>query len=317
MKQLASAVALLATSALALASDVHPPFQPSGRLGNPGNNGIHFVPSLPVAPNEDFSQEVEMVNTMSETDLKQKLLSELESLCRGKDVMSMWVVVEFCAYSLEAVKKVLKEQTPKDPVGSAIIAFMDRHGYLFVKLLEAYSALSDLRSRLGDHSGDREEYKKLLDEVEKVADRCRRAGGLHVAFLRQAAQKLRSQWGEQKEGRQHNILRFFDKLASLFESELIHFHAYMALLHMENPPEQYANPNQLQQDPKYRHVKNLLEATALDVQRKSKEATRVAAASVHDGLLPYPYLHLLFYRPPTNPDDLDGEDDGSGSGIEV
>ncbi|KAL8442849.1 hypothetical protein Emed_007099 [Eimeria media] len=285
MRKATSAVALLATIAVALAAHGPSAVQAAGKA-HPGGREIHIMPVNPmVVPDETLDADVAVLEGMSDKDLKEQLLKVYS---KQMDVRER---AHFPRGSVEAMQKIASAKESEDQEKRAVDAVMNRFALTLGRMLHTYHLYATLKVELASPTLTPEQYKDKVARLEPLAESWAIDCRLLVAFLRKAAGGLRSK--SATHGRLQGVLEFITELIGVYETQQTLFSMDLELTKMRFKADRAVNLNALKQDKAYREAENQLEATAAEYQRRSSQARISATSSLQDGILSTEYITLL------------------------
>ncbi|KAL8442303.1 hypothetical protein Emag_006546 [Eimeria magna] len=291
MRRVAPAVALMATTAVALAAH-GPSAVQAARKPKPGGDGqIHFIPALPNVPDENVDPEVAKVTKMSKEKLKKRLL-ELYT-----ENMRMDERFYYPRGSVDAMQKLLKMPESKDPEKKELNDFMNRYAYLLAGTLELYKKYSKLKLVLQEPTLHPDEYKREVAKLQPLVDQYLKQNLVLSTFLKRGARELKRKWGKDQatKTKMQNVAVFLSQLPGVYEAQRLTIILTVALakLRFLANPDRQTDLVVMIEDPRYSETANQHDAAFAVFRRRVEEARSSGNKSVKDNVLEAGYLTLL------------------------
>ncbi|KAL8442850.1 hypothetical protein Emed_007100 [Eimeria media] len=285
MRKATSAVALLATTAVALAAHGPTAVQAAGKA-DPGGREIHIMPVNPmVVPDETLDADVAVVEKMSDKDLK----DALNKLYTEK--MSVFERTTFPRGSIEAMQRRIKDKESKDQEQLLVTNVMNRYALLLGNMLHAYYVYLDVKVEAASTLLSQEEYKEKLKRLQTLADSMERENRLLVAYLRKAAGELRTKSASMT--RVQGVVGFITDLAAMYETQQMRLHMEVELAKMRFKEDKAVEFEVLDQDRAYTETESQRSALIAEYNKRAKQAKASATSSVDNGVLAADYLKLV------------------------
>ncbi|KAL8442851.1 hypothetical protein Emed_007101 [Eimeria media] len=282
MKNVAPAVALLAGTALA--GQAPSAVEAAGKPHPGGRGEIHIVPVNPmVIPDESVEQDVNEVVKMADKDLKKKL-SDLY-----KETMTPLEKTFFPPNSVEAMQRRIKEGESKEEDQQLVTDVMNRYAMLLGDMLHSSYVFGELKSNMASKTSPAE-YKDEARRLPIVMDSLERENMMLVAYLRRAANDLRTKTSMP---RVQGVVKFLTDLAAMYETNQMRLHMEVELAKMRFKEDKAVELEKLQQEREFTETGNQLSVLSDEFKRKAGQAKASATDSVDNGVLAADYVTLV------------------------